>query len=158
LLLVYSFGLQLGQLVKLRPVEVQIEQKRLFVHAGEGKQDRYMLLSDPAIRQLWAYQYLYQRVAWLFGGQTGGPYSPGSVRSFFRRAGVYPYRIVLTPRRSFATHVLEREMDLRYMQKWLGRSSPEPTQNYPLSRPRSVTSLCPFWISGKLGGEFNEET
>jgi site-specific recombinase XerD len=71
---------------------------------------------------------------WLFEGQTGGPYSATSIQKIFRKAvdkaGVNPYSTVHTLRHSFATHLLVRGMDLRYIQELLGHSSTETTQIY----------------------------
>ena len=106
---------------------IKFDQGRLFIHEGKGEKDRYTVLSEKMTTQLQQYLAAYRPDYWLFEGQTGWPYSPSSIRKTFSRAvaqaGGHPYRTVHTLRHSFATHVLERGMDLRYIQELLRHRS-----------------------------------
>ncbi len=108
--------------------------RQLLALFGKGKKDRYTVLSDIMIEQLVVYLKAYQPDYWLFEGQHGGQYSTSSIQKIFRRAvkkaGANPYSTVHTLRHSFATHLLERGMDLRYIQELLGHNSSETTQIY----------------------------
>lgn len=134
LMLVYSAGLRLSEVINLRLNDLQPEKQRLYVHGGKGKKDRCTLLAPKVWDQLQHYQELYQPIEWLFEGQTGGPYSARSVQNIFsrakERAGINPYATVHTLRHSFATHLLEKGVDLRYIQELLGHSSSRTTEIY----------------------------
>ena len=71
---------------------------------------------------------------WLFGGQDGGAYSERSIQKFFTKAklpsNINPYATVHTLRHSFATHLCEKGVDLRYVREMLGHASIKTTEIY----------------------------
>lgn len=134
LMLIYSAGLRLGELIQLRIDDINISQRLVFVKGGKGKKDRRTLLSEKMEIYLKKYLAEYRPQYWLFEGMDGGQYSARSVQAVFRRAvqkaGVNPYATVHTLRHSFATHLLEAGTDLRYIQDLLGHSSSKTTEIY----------------------------
>ncbi len=134
LMLIYSAGLRLNELIQLRLADLQPDQQRLFVYGGKGKKDRCTLLSPKVWEKLKQYLEIYKPVEWLFEGQTGGQYSGRSVQKLFTKAklrtGINPYATVHTLRHSFATHLLENGVDLRYIQELLGHESSKTTEIY----------------------------
>lgn len=134
LMIVYSGGLRLGEVLRLRIPDVQAEKQRIFIRGAKGKKDRYTLLSAKAFQNLQEYFKLYQPVEWVFEGVHGGPYSERSVQHIFIRAkiraGIHPHATVHTLRHSFATHLLEKGVDLRYIQDLLGHESSKTTEIY----------------------------
>ncbi|MCB0634546.1 MAG: site-specific integrase [Lewinella sp.] len=145
LMLIYSAGLRIGD-TQLRKQDVDINRKMVFIKAGKGKKDRYSVLSDKLISLLQRYFTIYTPEYWLFEGQDGGKYSTRSIQQIFRKAvdkaGVNPYSTVHTLRHSFATHLLERGTDLRYIQELLGHSSSETTQIYTHITQKAIQKLC----------------
>jgi len=80
------------------------------------------------------YIKIYTPRYWLFEGVNDEPYSPRSIQPIMRRAvkssGVNAFATVHTLRHSFATHMLERGVDLRYIQHILGHESIKITESY----------------------------
>lgn len=134
LMLIYSGGLRLGELINLRLPDLQPEKNRLFVRAGKGNKDRCTLLSEKAWHLLKVYLEIYKPVEWVFEGPNGGQYGERSVQELFtrakRRSMVNPEATVHTLRHSFATHLLEKGVDLRYIQELLGHASSKTTEIY----------------------------
>jgi integrase/recombinase XerD len=64
---------------------------------------------------------------WLFEGQTGRKYSTTSVRAIFRKAVAETNS---NPWATFATHCIENNVNLRYLQNMLGHNSPKTTEIY----------------------------
>ncbi|MFZ2899400.1 MAG: site-specific integrase [Saprospiraceae bacterium] len=149
LMLIYSAGLRLGELVKLRLADLHPERGQVFVKAGKGKKDRYTVLSPKVWEMLERYRAEYKPRYWLFEGQDGGQYSSRSVQQLFRaaveRAKANPYATVHTLRHSFATHLLERGTDIRYIQELLGHASIKTTEIYThITGARPIQSPLDF--------------
>jgi len=52
LMLVYSSGLRVGEVIKLKPEDIDSKRKLVFVKGAKGRKDRYTLLSDVALKSL----------------------------------------------------------------------------------------------------------
>ncbi len=134
LMVVYSGGLRLGEVVQLRVEDILLQRQRIFIKGGKNKKDRYTLLSQQFIAILEQYIKAYKPNYWLFEGQTGGQYSARSVQNIFRaataKANVGHFATLHTLRHSFATHLLEAGVDIRYIQELLGHSNIDTTVIY----------------------------
>lgn len=134
LMLVYSSGLRLSEVINLQITDIQSSINRIFIRDAKGKKDRYSILSEKALLLLREYYKIYRPTHWLFEGATGGQYSERSVQEVFTAAKikskVNPNATLHWLRHSFATHLLEKGMDLRYIQELLGHASSKTTEIY----------------------------
>lgn len=130
----YSGGLRISEVTKLRIEDIKSAEKQIFIKAAKGKKDRYTLLSDETLRLLRTYFTECKPSYWLFEGMTGGQYSVSSIRKVFRKAAeaanICPWATPHTLRHSFGTHLLQANVNLRYIQQAMGHESPETTQIY----------------------------
>lgn len=134
LYLLYSSGLRISEIIKLRIEDILSAEKQIFVKGAKGKKDRYTVLSDVTLEIIRAYYRLHKPSYWLFEGAEGGQYSTSSINKLFRKAAkatnTYEWAVPHTLRHSFATHLLQANVNLRYIQNLLGHESPETTQIY----------------------------
>lgn len=134
LMLLYSSGLRLSELLNLRWRDFDIDRKQLFIDGGKGAKDRVTLLSDDALVFTQHYRSLYQTKDLLFEGPEGGRYSARSVNMIVHRAaalaGILKTVSPHTLRHSFATHLLEQGVDIRYIQVLMGHESSKTTERY----------------------------
>tara|TARA_B100000780_G_scaffold275322_1_gene241744 strand:- start:79 stop:1239 length:1161 start_codon:yes stop_codon:yes gene_type:complete len=134
LTLLYSCGLRIGELINLKLADFHIERKQLIVKKGKGRKDRYVSLADSFLPLLSNYYLSYKPTIYFVEGQNCGKYSAESIRSFLRKsckkAGIRKLVTPHTLRHSYATHLLENGVDLRYIQTLLGHSKPETTMIY----------------------------
>ena len=134
LTLLYSCGLRIGELINLKLIDFHMDRKQLIVKKGKGRKDRYVSLADSFLPLLSNYYHSYKPTIYFVEGQNGGKYSAESIRSFLRKsckkAGIRKPVTPHTLRHSYATHLLENGVDLRYIQTLLGHSKPETTMIY----------------------------
>lgn len=137
LTLVYSAGLRIHEVVRLRIEDIDVSRKMIHIRQSKGAKDRYTVLSDAANSLIKAYLKRYPTGIYLFPGGNGREDHPLSVRSLqyaferaLRKSGIVKSATVHTLRHSFATHLLEQGTDLRYIQELLGHVSPETTEIY----------------------------
>ncbi|NMM48452.1 site-specific tyrosine recombinase/integron integrase [Marinigracilibium pacificum] len=132
--LIYSAGLRVSEMINMKISDINSDRKLIHIKGAKGKKDRTTLLSDKMLIQLREYYKEYKPKRWLFEGQGGEQYSASSARSIFNRAKkVARIRKPVTLhslRHSFATHLLERGTNLRYIQSLLGHSSSKTTEIY----------------------------
>lgn len=141
--LMYACGLRVSELVSLPENCINFDRKLLLVR-GKGNKERIVPVAPEAIKAV--LEYLSYREAfikegrrsiWLFPSKSSA--SGHLTRdTFFKnikelavKAGIYPSKV--TPhvlRHSFATHLLNRDVDLRAVQKMLGHESINTTEIY----------------------------
>ena len=134
LLTIYSSGLRISEAINLKIADIDSSRMVILIKGGKGKKDRSRLLSEKLLIILREYFRQYKPKVWLFEGQDGGQYSDRSIQNVFRKAcldaKIMKKATVHTLRHSFATHLLERGTDLRYIQELLGHSSSKTTEIY----------------------------
>ncbi len=136
----YGLGLRVGELVGLRLSDIDLEDTTVRIHGKRRKERMLPLL--PALRTPFV-RYLQERAAHLdvahphdrvWINRRGRPLTDRGVRYILRqyqlRAGllrrIYPHLL----RHTFATHLLERGVDLRTLQEMLGHAHVQTTQRY----------------------------
>jgi integrase/recombinase XerD len=134
LMTLYSGGLRRSELINLKVEDIDSKRMLIKVCGAKGKKDRYTLLSERLLTELRKYYREYLPRYWLFEGQKNGRYSGTSIENIFReaarRAGINKYVTPHSLRHSFATHLLEQGINLRYIQELLGHASTKTTEVY----------------------------
>ncbi len=92
------------------------------------------MLSDKTLLLLRLYYKQYEPKEYIFEGQNGGKYTSSSIQKIVKtaakNAGVLKKVTTHTLRHSFATHLLEQGVNLRYIQNLLGHESSKTTEIY----------------------------
>ena len=135
LMALYSGGLRTSETVHLRLEDIDSQRMMIRVAPGKGRTDRSVMLAEKLLATLRQYWVESRPDPWLFPGQDPSrPLTRESIEKFFGRARekagirqrVHPH----TLRHSFATHLLERGVNIRVIQRLLGHRSLRSTEIY----------------------------
>ena len=135
IVIAYSAGLRVSEVVRLRTEDVDRGRRMIHVRGGKGGKDRYTLLADAAMPILETYLSAVATSGWLFpGGRPERHLTARSVQKVVerasRRAGIGKHVTPHVLRHSFATHLLESGTDIRFIQELLGHASLRTTEIY----------------------------
>ncbi|HAF28390.1 MAG TPA: integrase [Bacteroidales bacterium] len=148
--LIYACGLRRGELLNLKPENIDSKRHLLIILNAKGKKDRVVPISDKVITMLREYYKMYKPKTWLFEGQNEGEqYSETSLAKVLKNACA---KVRITKpvtihwlRHSYATHLLESGTDLRYIQELLGHKSSKTTEIYTHVTEKSLQKIkSPF--------------
>jgi len=133
----YSAGLRVSEVVQLKLAHVDSDRMQLFIERSKGKKDRYVGLSPVLLDVLRGYYKACQPrpQVYVFEGRSPGePYSARSAQVIFQRAraaaGIQKSVSFHALRHSFATHLLEKGIDIRYIKELLGHFNIHTTERY----------------------------
>jgi integrase/recombinase XerD len=137
----YGAGLRASEVVHLKVTDIDSQRMTLRVEQGKGAKDRYAMLSPILLQRLrtwWRVAHAQGKMlpgGWLFPGMT--PTNPLTIRQLNRAvhaaaddAGIRKRVTTHSLRHSFATHLLERKVDIRVIQVLLGHKKLETTSIY----------------------------
>lgn len=134
LMVVYGAGLRIGEALRLTIEDVRSKEKILYIRQSKGAKDRRVPLSETMLKVLREYYLAYKPKHFLFEGQNGGQYSARSAQKIIKRsarkAGIKINVTLHTLRHSYATHLMQNQVGLRYIQEILGHNSPKTTMLY----------------------------
>ena len=135
--LLYGAGLRVGELVDLSVRDFDPDRREIRVR-GKGRKERVVPVPGAAVRSLNQYLDLRRRRGFfsepMFLNARGTRLGDRGVRKILRRrlleAGIARHASPHALRHSFATHLLDANVDLRSIQELLGHSRLSTTQRY----------------------------
>lgn len=132
--LLYSSGLRVSEIVNLKVKDLDFENKMLRVRQGKGAKDRMTILAEKVAGVLKRYVGKKEADDYVFESARGGKLTERSAQKVFAKAlkesGIKKSASCHSLRHSFATHLLEQGVDIRYIQELLGHKRLETTQVY----------------------------
>jgi site-specific recombinase XerD len=141
----YGCGLRASEIVRLKVKHIDSAQKIIRIEQSKGRKDRNVMLSDEMLdllRQWWKVRSsrhdagipLQER--WLFPSRksAGRSITTRQLNRLFHEAsdaaGIRKHVTVHTLRHSFASHLLDRGIDIRKIQVLLGHEKLDTTARY----------------------------
>lgn len=150
--LMYSAGLRIGEVCRLRYKDIQRKQMRIHISHGKNRSDRYAILSQNALDILTEYWYAFDKPKdWLFPKQTD-PTRP--IDTFYLSRHIHEVERSLgweerityhSLRHAFGTHLYEDGVDLLTIKALLGHKSLNSTTIYVHLASNGIRSaVSPF--------------
>lgn len=155
----YSAGLRVSEVVHLKLCDIDSGRMVIKIQQSKGKKDRYVHLSPVLLDVLRAYVKICRPQLYLFeSSDPGHPYSARSAQKVFQRArqiaGIKKELSFHSLRHSFATHLLEKGIDIRFIKDILGHFDIKTTERYThVSKSKLITITSPLddlWLKGEI--------
>jgi len=146
LTVIYACGLRLNEGLHLRLQDIDSTRMLIWIRNGKGGKDRYVPLPKRLLVMLRAYWTLHKPTSYFFFQKDKNTaISDNSLQHTFkatlRESGIRKAASIHTLRHSYATHLLERGVDLRVIQELLGHKSPKTTAIYTHLTDKSFQTL-----------------
>jgi integrase/recombinase XerD len=133
----YSAGLRVSEVVNLKIGDIDSGRMQILIQQAKGKKDRYVNLSPVLLDILREYIRMHKPKPGLYlfeSDYTQTPYPTRTVQQIFSaaklKAGIRKEVGIHCLRHSFATHVLEKGTDIRYIKEILGHFNIKTTERY----------------------------
>jgi integrase/recombinase XerD len=148
----YSAGLRVSEIVNLKIADIDSERLQIRIANAKGKKDRYVNLSPVLLDILRKYitGYTPKPTIFLFESEASlGSYSTRTVQQIFSnakaKAGILKQVSFHSLRHSFATHLLDKGTDIKYIKDLLGHFDIRTTERYlHVSKQQLVNIVSPF--------------
>ena len=142
----YGAGLRVSEVVALKVGDIDSRRMVVRIEQGKRRKDRYVMLSPHLLELLRAWWRATRPQGWLFPGRN--PVQPITTRQLNRAclAAADMARIgkpvsMHTLRHSFATHLLEQNIDIRVIQVLLGHAKLDTTALYTRVATKTIREI-----------------
>jgi integrase/recombinase XerD len=142
----YGCGLRVSEIVNLKVTDIDSARMLIRVEQGKGRKDRFAMLSPELLDLLREWWRVKRSRGWLFPGQQlVQPITPRQLNRACHaaaQAAKLDKRVSMhTLRHSFATHLLERKIDIRVIQVLLGHRKLDTTAVYTRVALRTIREV-----------------
>ena len=148
----YSAGLRVSEIVNLKLTDIDSVRMQILIRRAKGKKDRCVNLSPVLLDILREYVKAYQPrpKEYLFESeQTFSAYPARTIQQIFsnakNKAGIKKDVGIHSLRHSFATHLLDKGTDIKFIKDLLGHFNIKTTEIYlHVSKEKLVNIISPF--------------
>ncbi|MCH5271836.1 MAG: tyrosine-type recombinase/integrase [Lachnospiraceae bacterium] len=136
--LLFATGMRISELCSLKAIDINLYDRTILIYGKGAKERRLQIGNDDVIQILEEYRSNYEyeisHCHYFFVNQSGNALSDQAVRRMINKyTALAAIDLHITPhmfRHTFATSLLEADVDIRYIQEMLGHSSINVTEIY----------------------------
>ena len=134
LALAYGAGLRVSEVISLRVMDIDFESNVINVRCAKGGKERVTMIPVKLKQILQNWVAVKTGEDYVFESERGGKLTSRTAQKVFEsalaQAGITKPATFHSLRHSFATHLIERGVNLRYVQELLGHASVKTTERY----------------------------
>lgn len=134
LALAYSGGLRVGEVINLKIKDINPSELTIHIKGAKGNKDRITVLPEKLIGDVERIIFGKGNNDYVFASERGGKLTERTAQKVFeaalKKAVIKKEATFHSLRHSFATHLLENGVDVRYVQELLGHANIRTTQIY----------------------------
>lgn len=136
--LLFATGMRISELCSLRPTDIDLYDYSILIYGKGSRERRVQIGNTSVIDALKHYTSSFEGLIYpekrLFVNQSGHDFTDQAVRRMINHySSLSSLSLHITPhmfRHTFATALLEADVDIRYIQEILGHSSIHTTEIY----------------------------
>jgi len=132
--LAYSGGLRVSEIINLKVKDLNLLELTIHIKGAKGNKDRITVLPEKLVEKIQSLIANKSFDDFVFASERGGKLTERTAQKVFesalKKAGIQKEATFHSLRHSFATHLLENGVDVRYVQELLGHANIRTTQIY----------------------------
>ena len=130
----YGAGLRVSEAINLKIKDINLEELTIHLREAKGKKDRLTVFPEKLKDEIGELVALKGADEFIFPSERGGRLTERSAQKIFesalKKTHIKKPATFHSLRHSFATHLLENGVDVRYVQELLGHANIRTTQIY----------------------------
>ncbi len=143
IMLMYSSGLRVSEIINLRWNDIDFDRNIIHLKLAKGNKDRIVMLSPKAKKNLMKLDI--EKEGLVFKNNRNSKYSLRTIELIVKKSAENAkIKKKITPhtlRHSFATHLLERGTDIRYIRDLLGHANLQTTMIYTKVSNKDISKI-----------------
>ena len=143
IMLMYSSGMRAGEIIDLKWTDIDFNRNIIHIKLAKGNKDRIVMLSPKLKKNLKTLDI--EKKGNVFKTNRNSKYSLRTIELIVKKAaekaGINKHITPHSLRHSFATHLLEHGIDIRYIQKLLGHSDIKTTMIYANVSKKDISKI-----------------
>lgn len=132
--LAYAGGLRVSEIINLKVKDINLAELTIHIKGAKGNKDRITILPEKLVKNIEKLISNKNSDEYVFASERGGKLTERTAQKVFaqalKKAGIKKEATFHSLRHSFATHLLENGVDVRYVQELLGHANIRTTQIY----------------------------
>ncbi len=141
-----------SELINLKLTDMDNKRRIIRIRNSKGARDRDISMPEALLKQIQEYYRHYKPMVYLFNGQNKLRYSAKSIENILiiglKNCNINKKITIHNLRHSYATQLVERNINIRYIQEGSGHNSSKTTKIYTYPSKGNVANMVgpiDFW-------------